>query len=40
MSVQFYEYNLGNEERQNISSIQMLIPALTVSPIKDDPDLQ
>ena len=29
--------NMSNEEH---SSFHVLIPALTVSPIKDDPDLQ
>ena len=32
--------SISNEERAEHSSFHMLIPALTVSPIKDDPDLQ
>ena len=31
---------ISNEGKAEHSSFQMLIPALTVSPIKDDPDLQ
>ena len=46
ISVSFSEWKLSmsdcisNEERQNIPSFQVLIPALTASPIKDDPDSQ